>query len=77
MPRIVRFYLMCIVIGFAAAAVFTGAILWWNVANLGHLVMTSDIGLMAAFLLWFFNGIVFTGVQAVWSVMQMAENPDD
>lgn len=74
MPRIVRFYFRCIAVGYAAAAVFTAAIIWLNVANLGHLFLTSDKAFIAIPVFWILNGIVFTGVQAVWAVSQMAED---
>lgn len=53
-----------------------GLLLWLNVANLWHLISTSEIGLMAVFLLWFFHGIVFAGVQMGVAVMAMAEDDD-
>ena len=74
MPRIVRFYIMHCVIGFTVAAVFTGAILWFNVANLWHLISSSDIGLMAVVVFWVLNGIVFAGVQNAVAIMLMADD---
>jgi hypothetical protein len=74
MPRIVRFYLHSIAIGFLAAAVFTALVMWFDVLGLGRLFSTTDRGLLPVFLFWFFNGIVFTGVQTVWGLMQMAED---
>jgi hypothetical protein len=74
MPRIVRFYIRCVAIGLLVSAIFTGLVILFDVAHLRHLFSTSDVGLLAVFLFWFFNGIVFTGVQAVWGVMQMAED---
>ncbi len=76
MPRIARFYIMHCVIGFAAAAVFTGLIMWFNVANLWHLISGSDIGVMAIIVFWVLNGIVFAGVQFAVAVMLMADNGD-
>lgn len=76
MHPIARFYAKHCLIGFAAAAVFVGLLLKLNVANLWHLISTSDIGLMAVFLLWFFHGIVFAGVQTGVAVMGMAEDDD-
>lgn len=73
MPEPVRFYIRNVLIGFAAAAVFVAALLWFNVANLTHLIFTSDVWAVALFMLWFFNGIVFAGVQAGIAVMAMAE----
>lgn len=77
MPKIVRFYIMHCIIGFAVAAAFTGLILWFNVANLWHLVSTSDIGMMAVVVFWVLNGIVFAGVQNGIAIMMMSENGDE
>ena len=74
MPRLVRFYIRHTLIGFTAAAVFVALLLYFNVANLWHLISTSDIGLLAAFLLVMFNGIVFSGVQFGIAVMRLGED---
>ncbi|QDY68808.1 hypothetical protein [Qingshengfaniella alkalisoli] len=63
MPHLVRLYIRQSLIGFGISAVFVTLLLALNVANLGHLVLTSDMGWVAGFMLWFFNGIVFAGVQ--------------
>ena len=73
MPDIIRFYIKHCVIGFILAAVFTAAILWLNVANLWHLVSTSDIGVMAVTVFWVLNGIVFAGVQCSVAILLMTQ----
>ena len=73
MPDIARFYIRHVLIGFAMSAVFVGLLFYFNVANLWHLVSTSDVGLLAAFLLVMFNGIVFSGVQFGIAIMRLAE----
>ncbi len=77
MPEPVRFYIRHTLIGFGASAVFVAALLWFNVANLTHLIFTSDVWAIALFMLWFFNGIVFGGVQTGIAVMAMAEKDGD
>jgi hypothetical protein len=77
MPRLVRLYITQTIIGFIIAAVFVALLLSLNVANLWHLVTHTSAGPLAVFLLWLFNGIVFSGVQFGISVMRMAETPDD
>jgi TRAP-type C4-dicarboxylate transport system permease small subunit len=72
MPKLVRLYIQSVAIGFAVAAVFTGLLVWQDVAGIGHLVMGSDIGWIAVSMLIFFNGIVFSSVQFAVSVMGMA-----
>lgn len=75
MPALVKLYIRNVLLGFAIAAAFVGLLLWFNVMNLWSLVTGSDSGLLAVFILWFMNGIVFAGVQFAWAVMSMAEKP--
>lgn len=76
MPELVKMYIRHVAIGFGIAAVFVGLLLWFNVVNLAELVATSDGGYLAVFLLWFFNGLVFAGVQFGIAVMNLAEKPE-
>ena len=75
MPELVRLYIRQCLIGFAIAAVFVGGLVWLNVANLQHLILNTQGGYLALFLLFFFNGLVFAGVQFAIAVMGMAEDP--
>ena len=77
MPKLVRLYIRQTLIGFVVSAVFVGLLFWFNVANLWHLVTHTDGGVLAAFLLFMFNGIVFSGVQFGISIMRMAEREDE
>ena len=77
MPDLIRHYIRQSVIGFALAAVFVSLLLYFNVANLWHLVTHTDVGILAVFLLWLFNGIVFAGVQFGISIMSMRYDDDD
>lgn len=74
MPRLVRLYIIQSIIGFALSGVFVGLLLWFNIANLWHLVSQSGAGILAGVLLWLFNGIVFASVQFGIAVMRMAED---
>jgi hypothetical protein len=74
MPVIFRFYIKHCAIGFALSAVFIAGLLWLNIANLWHLISTSDIGVMALVVFWLLNGIVFAGVQTGVAVMLMTED---
>ncbi|MDK3075210.1 hypothetical protein QO034_19155 [Sedimentitalea sp. JM2-8] len=76
MPELVKLYIRNVVAGFVIAAAFVAVLLWFNVMNLWYLVTHSDAGLLAVFLLWFMNGIVFAGVQFAWVIMSMAEKTD-
>lgn len=73
MPKLVKLYIKQVLIGFALSAAFVALLLWQNVANLGHLVTTSDIGWLAALMLFVFNGLVFAGVQFAIVIMNMGE----
>ncbi len=77
MPRLVRLYIINVVIGFGIAAAFVAMLLWFNVANLWHLVSHSDKGWLAVLILWLANGIVFAGVQFAIAVMRMKDDDDD
>ena len=77
MPDLVRFYITQVLIGFVMAAIVVAGILWFDVAGLGRLVAGSDVGLLAALMLWVFNGIVFAGVQFAVAFMNMADHDDD
>lgn len=77
MPKLIRFYILNCIIGFTIAGIFTATVLWFNVANLWHLVSSSDIGIMAVLVFWVLNGIVFAGVQFAVAIMLMGQNDDD
>ncbi len=76
MPKLVRLYIQSVALGFVVALIFTGGLLWLDVAGIGHLVMGSDIGWIAAAMLVVFNGIVFSAVQFAFRIMGMAEDED-
>jgi TRAP-type C4-dicarboxylate transport system permease small subunit len=76
MPALVRLYIQSVALGFAIAAAFTGGLLWFDVAGIGHLVIGSDIGWVAAAMLVVFNGIVFSAVQFAFRIMGMAEHDE-
>ena len=77
MPDLIKLYICNVAIGFGIAALFVAMLLWFNVMYLWYLVTHNDAGLLAVFLLWFMNGIVFAGVQFAYAVMQMARKDDD
>ena len=77
MPKLIRLYIVNVLIGFAIAGVFVAMLLWFNIANLWHLVTHSDKGWLAVLVLWLANGIVFAGVQFAIAVMRMKDDDDD
>lgn len=77
MPKLIKVYLQQIAIGFALSGVFTAILIYMNVANLRHLVFASSDGLLGLFLIFFFNGLVFAGVQFAIRIMRMGHEDDD
>ncbi|HKL54576.1 MAG: hypothetical protein ACX93P_02110 [Roseovarius sp.] len=77
MPKLIRLYITHVAIGFAIAAAFVGMLLWFDVANLWHLVTHSDKGLLAVVILWISNGVIFAGVQFGIAVMRLKDDDDD
>lgn len=76
MPQLVRLYIGQVLIGFGLSAIFVAGLLWADVARLRSLIMATQGGWMALFLLFFFNGLVFAGVQFAIKIMGMAEKPE-
>ena len=76
MPDLIRLYIRSVALGFALALAFTLGLVWLDVAGIGHLILGSDIGWVAAIMLVIFNGIVFSAVQFAFKVMAMAESDD-
>lgn len=76
-PKLTTLYIRSCAIGFGAAAVFVALLLWMNVANLGHLILNSQDGLLALAILWIANGIVFAGVQFGVAVMSWRTDGSD
>jgi TRAP-type C4-dicarboxylate transport system permease small subunit len=74
MPDLVRLYIRSVALGFAISAAFTAGLVWWDVAGLGHLILGSDIGWIAAAMMVVFNGIVFAAVEFAIRIMAMAED---
>lgn len=76
LPRLVRLYLRQVSVGFALSALFVALLLGLDIANLRSLMLSTRGGYLAAFLLFFFNGLVFAGVQFAITIMRMADHDD-
>ena len=74
MPKLVRLYITHVAFGFAVSAAFVAALVTMDVGGIGHLVLGSDMGVVAALMLWVFNGTIFASVQFGLAVMAMAED---
>ena len=75
MPKLIRLYITQVAWGFVISAVFVGVLMALNVANLRHLITSSEMGFIALGMIWFMNGIVFAGVQFAYAIMSLAETP--
>ncbi|SHH68776.1 hypothetical protein [Cognatishimia maritima] len=72
MPRLIRMYIVNVMIGFLLSAAFVGILLALDIAGLRGLIFGSAAGWIAVLMLWVFNGIVFAGVQFSIRIMLMA-----
>jgi uncharacterized membrane protein len=77
MPPLIRLYIRHCAIGFLLSAVFVGLLFAFDVAKLWTLVSRSDMGVIAALMLFMGNGIVFAGVQFGITIMRMGERDDE
>lgn len=77
MPKLVRLYIKNVLFGFGLSGLFVFALLYTNVANLWHLVSSSEMGWVAVVMLLFFNGAVFAGVQFAMTIMRMESEDDE
>ena len=75
-PRVFHLFLVSALNGFGISLAFVALILVFNVANLRHLIGTSDMGVIAAVAFWILNGIVFSGVQFAYALAQAVKRDD-
>jgi hypothetical protein len=76
MPKLIKLYIVNVAYGFGLSVVFLGLLLWQDVAGLRHLILESNLGWVAAFMMIVMNGVVFAGVQFAIAVMRLAEDPE-
>lgn len=76
MPKLVRLYVVNVLIGFALAFGFVTALVALDVANLRHLILETEKGYLAFALLVLSNGIVFAGAQFAIAVMRLADDTE-
>jgi len=77
MPKLIKLYIQQVFIGFGLSAVFTAILLYFDIANLQRLLLGSSDGVLGLFLIFFFNGLVFAGVQFAIRIMRMGCEEDD
>ncbi|GHC09528.1 hypothetical protein GCM10007291_02120 [Gemmobacter nanjingensis] len=76
MPKLVRLYIVNVAIGYALAAVFVALLVWFNIGNLGHLVLETEMGWLAGLMLFVSNGVIFAGAQFAIAVMRQAQDDE-
>ena len=76
MPKLIALYIRSVAIGFGLSLAFLGLLLWQDIAGLRHLIFGSDMGLVAAAMVFVFQGIIFAGVQFGIAVMSLADKDD-
>ena len=77
LPRIARLFVLHSAIGFVLSAIFTVAVLWLDIAGIGHLVTHVKGGWIMGFVFFVLNGIVFASVQTAIVVMTMDYDDND
>jgi len=76
MPKLIRLYIVNVLIGFAISALFLVLVLVLDIAGLRHLLLETPSGWIAGLMFFLSNGIVFAGVQFAIAVMSLAEPQD-
>lgn len=76
MPPLIRLFIRNGLAGFGLSAIFVGLLLALDVMALRALVFQSPDGLLAVFLIWFFNGLLFGAVQIGYAVMTLGHDPN-
>ncbi|MBY4893201.1 hypothetical protein KUL25_10535 [Rhodobacteraceae bacterium N5(2021)] len=76
MPDYIKMILRHAIYGGVIAVAFVGALLWFNVANLWHLVTHSSDGVLALIVMTALCWITFGSVQVGIRIMMMADNDD-
>lgn len=74
MPPLVRFMISHAAVGFLLAIVFVGLLLAIDISGLRTLMLSSDKGGLALFLLTFFCGLTFASVQMGIAVMMSGDD---
>lgn len=73
-PHLMRLFFVSWAIGFGLSALFLGLMVWFNILNLGHLLLHVQGGALMAFVFWVFAATLFGAVQFGLVIMGMAED---
>lgn len=75
-PKLVRLYIVNVAIGFVLSAIFVAALVWFNIAGLGHLVLETRHGWIGGLMLLVSNGVIFAGAQFAIAVMRLSQEDE-
>lgn len=76
MPKLIKLYIVNVLIGFAISALLLILVLALDLVGLRHLILQTPSGWIAGLMFFLSNGIVFAGVQFAIAVMSLAEPQD-
>ena len=77
MPKLIRLYIVNVAIGYGLSAVILAMMVWFNVANLGHLILETENGWIGGLMMFVSNGVIFAGAQFAIAVMRQASDDDE
>jgi hypothetical protein len=77
MPPLIRFLLRHALIGFGIAAIFVTGLVGADMGGIGTLIVNSEAGWLALFMLTFFLGLTFGSAQMGFAVMSADWDDED
>jgi hypothetical protein len=77
MPKLIRFLVHHAALGFILGIVAVGLMMVSDFAALRTLIMASDVGWLALFMLTFFLGLTLASVQMGIAIVLLDESPGD
>ncbi|SEV98876.1 hypothetical protein SAMN04488515_0536 [Cognatiyoonia koreensis] len=73
-PHLMRIFFVSWGIGFLLSALFLAMLIWFNLMNVGHLILHTEGGYIMALVFWVFTATLFGGVQFSLVIMGYAED---
>jgi len=73
-PHLMRIFFVSWAIGFGLSALFFALMIWFNLMNVGHLILHADGGYIMGIVFWVLSATLFGGVQFSLVIMGYAED---
>lgn len=73
-PHLMRMFFVSWGIGFVLSALFLALMIWFNLMNVGFLILNTDGGYTMALVFWVFTATLFGAVQFSLVIMGYAED---